>query len=178
MGSDELTESQLEYLAKLPASKLRQWLKPRPATPKTLVLPSFVPEEITETAPELAQAAESTLANLLRLSEYISSRAEPGSRDGRDLVWQLDVKKAEALPLFGKLKSLSPSDYARIVSEFEWLVLSPYAPQKPVGDPRGKAIADRVCADRSFGRDERARPVERVERGYCYFSLPNPEDLP
>ena len=166
----ELTEGQLEFLSRLPAHKVLAWLKPR-HTPKVLVLPEFTEDEIEESLPELIQAVESTLANLLRLSEYISSRAEPGSREGRDLVWQLDVKKAEALPLFGKLKSLSPSEYAQIVSEFEWLVLSPYASQKPVGDPRGKAIADRVCADRSFGRDERPRPATEPKI-YNYF---NPE---
>jgi len=174
MDSNELTEGQLEYLSRLPAHKLREWLKPR-QTPKALVLPEFSPEEITETAPELAQAAESALADMLHLNQYISrGGVEPGSREGRDLVWQLDQKKAAFLPLAGKLKSLSPSDYARIVSEFEWLTLSPYASQKPADDPRGKAIADRVCADRSFGRDERRRPAAQPKI-YNYFG---PLELP
>ncbi|MGC1871973.1 MAG: hypothetical protein WA700_13545 [Acidobacteriaceae bacterium] len=137
-----------------------------------LVLPSFVPEEITETAAELAQAAESALADMLHLNQYISrGGVEPGSREGRDLVWQLDQKKAAFLPLAGKLKALVPDKYSEICSEFEWLILSPYASERPPIDPRTRVITDTFCADRSYGRDERPRRAVESEPPYSYFDF-------
>lgn len=168
--ASELTEAQLEYLARLPINKVREWLKPRPAQ-ETLVLPSFAADEVKEPLSELVQAVESALADMLHLNAFISRGVlEPGTREARDLIWQLDQKKAAFLPLAGKLRTLAPEDYTRICGGFEWLIFSPYA-ERPAADPRSKAIADRFCADRSYGRDERPRRIVEPKI-YNYF---NPE---
>ena len=169
----DLTEQQLEYLGRLPADKIREWLKPRPK-PKPLALPAFAADEVKDPLPELVQAVESALADLLHLSRYISTGGvEPGSREARDLIWQLDVKKAEFLPLAGKLRTISPNEFTRICSGYEWLFLSPYASERPASDPRTKAITDKFCADRSFGRDERPhRTVEPKIHNYFNPELP------
>jgi len=170
-GRPELTEAQLEALARLPAHKILQWLKPRQA-PKALVLPEFTADAVIESPEELQQAAEEALANMLHLYRYIArGGVEPGCREARDLIWQLDCKKAQALPFFGKLKAVAPDKYTEICGGLEWLYLSPFVEADRTSDPRGKAIADRVCADRSYGRDDRPRRAVESEPPYSYFDF-------